>query len=252
MRQYTINPMPREATIPAATDVLCENCGYVLNGLPPDSRCPECGRPTAESDPVLRTATTWERAGQNGTSQCGAFATTSAAVLFRPTRFYRILATRIDTPRAAVFAQVYWAASSLLFGLAACAHATWFVFFDARTPLNPLTWVGLSSLVYGFLVLTTRLASWLTHWEATYRGYRLTLPVVRRGLGYHAVHYVPVALIACLTVVGYGYLVRHGIVNPIETATTYLYILSGEVVVAAAYLFKTYWTAMRNMMFANA
>jgi hypothetical protein len=250
VRQYTIIPMPREATIPAPTDVLCENCGYVLNGLPPDSRCPECGRPAAESDPALRGPTAWERPRTAGAA--AAFLTTSAAVLFRPTRFYRTLATRTDTPRATVFAQLYWVLASLLFGLAACAHATWFIFSDPRTPLRPLTWVGLSTLVYGFLILTTRLAAWLTNWEATYRGYRLTLPVVRRGLLYHAVHYAPVALVAALTVVGYGSLVRRGLLNPVESTTTYLYVLSGEVVAAAAYLFMTYWTAMRNMMFANA
>jgi hypothetical protein len=243
--------MPREATIPAPTDLLCENCGYVLNGLPPGSNCPECGRPAAESDPALRGPTAWETADEPGVSG-GAFLSTSAAVLFRPTRFYRTLATRADTPRATVFAQIYWILSSMLFGLAACAHATWFVFFDLRTPLRPLVWVGLAGLIYGFLLLTTRLAAWLTNWEATYRGYRLTLPVVRRGLQYHAVHYVPVALIAAVTVLGYGWLIRRGLVNPIESTTTYLYVLSAEVVVAAGYLFATYWAAMRNMMFANA
>ena len=252
MRQYTIRLMPREATIPAETDTLCESCGYVLNGLPPGSNCPECGRPAADSDPSLRTPTAWERTAQAGEPSGGAFLATSAAVLFRPTRFYRTLATRTDTPQATTFAQVYWGFSSLLLGLAACAHATWFVFRDPRTPLQPLMWVGLSVLAYAFLVLTTRLASWLTNWEATYRGYRLSLAVVRRGLKYHAVHYVPVALATAVTVLVYGYLVRRGFVDPVASTPTYLYTLSAEVVLAAIYLFKTYWTAMRNMMYANA
>ena len=51
---------------------------------------------------------------------------------------------------------------------------------------------------------------------------------------------------------GYGYLVRRGVLDPTRTTTVYLYTLSGEVVLAAAYLFKTYWVAMRNMMYANA
>ena len=31
----------------------------------------------------------------------------------------------------------------------------------------------------------------------------------------------------------------------------YLYILSGLVVVSAIYLFRTYWIAMKNIMYAN-
>jgi len=31
----------------------------------------------------------------------------------------------------------------------------------------------------------------------------------------------------------------------------YLYVLCGEVILAAGYLFMTYWTGMRNLMYAN-
>ena len=246
--------MPSGPTIPAETDVLCEHCGYVLNGLPPGSNCPECGRPAADSDPALRTPTAWEKSAGNAPASAsgGAFVTTTAAVLFRPTRFYRTLATRTDTPLSTVFAQVHWAAAALLLGLAAYAHAQWFIFGDPGSPLHPLKWVALSIGAYLFVLLTTRLAARLTHWEASYRSIRLTLPVVRRGLQYHAVHYLPVAAAAAVTVVGYGYLVRHRVVDPVSTTTTYLYVLSAEVVIAAVYLFKTYWIAMRNMMYANA
>ena len=268
--------MPSGATIPAETDVLCEHCGYVLNGLPPGSNCPECGRPAADSDPALRTPTAWEKSAGNAPATAGAsasggasgsgdasgsggalasgsaFLTTTAAVLFRPTRFYRTLATRTDTPLSAVFAQIHWAAAALLFGLAAYAHAQWFVFGEPGSALNPLKWLALSVGAYLFVLLTSRLAARLTHWEAAYRSIRLTLPVVRRGLQYHAVHYLPVAAAAAFTVVGYGYLVRHRVVDPVSTTTTYLYVLSAEVVIAAIYLFKTYWIAMRNMMYANA
>ena len=33
--------------------------------------------------------------------------------------------------------------------------------------------------------------------------------------------------------------------------TTYLYVICAEVILAAVYLFKTYWIGMRNMMYAN-
>ena len=51
---------------------------------------------------------------------------------------------------------------------------------------------------------------------------------------------------------GYAYLIWNDMVDAVSTTTTYLYVLSAEVVIAAIYLFKTYWIAMRNMMYANA
>lgn len=244
--------MTRAASIPAESDVLCEHCGYVLNGLPPGSNCPECGKPAADSDPGLRTPTAWERTAAEGSSAVAGFFATSAAVLFRPTRFYRTLATRTDTRRAAAFGQVYWVLSSLLLALAAYGHAEWFIFGDVRRPLDPLIWLMLAVATYGFIVLTNLLAARLTHWEASFRGLRLTLPVVRRGLYFHAVHYLPVAAVAAATVLAYASCIRHGNVDPVRTTTYYLYTLCGEVVLAAVYLFMTYWTAMRNTMYANA
>jgi hypothetical protein len=95
------------------------------------------------------------------------------------------------------------------------------------------------------------LAARLTHWEASYRGYRLPLPVVLRGMYYHSIDYLPVALFACATVLGYRLLIAHNILNPGVTATKYLYTLCAEVLIAAFYLFETYWIGMRNMMYAN-
>jgi hypothetical protein len=244
--------MASPATIPAETDVLCEHCGYVLNGLPPGANCPECGNPAADSDPALRTPTAWEEAAAEGSSSASAFLSTSAAVLFRPTRFYRTLATRADTPQATTFGQIYWIGSSLLFSLAAYAHAVWFIFGDVRVRLDAFKWILLAVPTYVFIALMNQLAARLTHWEASYRGLRLTLPVVRRGLYFHAIHYVPVAVLAAATVVAYGYGIQRGLFDPTRTTPYYLYTLSGEVILAAVYLFKTYWTAMRNMMYANA
>src|ERR1700689_411895 len=49
---------------PEETDILCENCGYMLNGLQPSGKCPECG---AEIDlsvsERLRKPPLWEAIG---------------------------------------------------------------------------------------------------------------------------------------------------------------------------------------------
>lgn len=251
--------MQSGATIPAETDLLCEGCGYVLTGLPEgrdgeEPRCPECGNPVTQSSPTLRAPPAWERAeGQPWGAQMTAFATTTAAVLFRPARFYRTLATRGDATRRPLrFAEIQWATTSVLLGWAAFLHATWFVMgYTVRSPLKIASGVlALAAATGMFLFLTTKLAAWLTHWEASYRGIRLPRSVVERGMYYHAAHYVPVALAAAATVTVFRALLDRGPAGALST-TTYLYVLCAEVVLAALYLFRTYWTGMRNMMYAN-
>lgn len=40
--------------------LLCERCGYVIEGLPGDGACPECGKPIAESLPEARAGSPWQ------------------------------------------------------------------------------------------------------------------------------------------------------------------------------------------------
>jgi hypothetical protein len=238
--------------VPAESDLLCEGCGYTLNGLPGDSKCPECGRPIDESAKSQRTPPAWELRGR---SSLRSFLQTSADVVFRPTYFYRASTSRGDEHRAARFGQAHWLIASLLLGLAASVHASlfhpagWMWAFDGVA--GPVG-AGLMSIVaYVGLGATTWAANKLTAWEAAYRGFRLPIGVVRRGMAYHAAHYLPVALIALATTTGSAML-RHTIPSFFyDNFTTYLYVLCGEVIVAAAYLFHTYWIAMRNMMYAN-
>ena len=63
--------------VPAESDILCEGCGYTLNGLPEDGRCPECGKPVAESIDAARTAPAWEHPEVH---RPAAFVATTAAV----------------------------------------------------------------------------------------------------------------------------------------------------------------------------
>jgi len=249
--------MSNAATVPAPNDLLCEGCGYTLNGLPTDSRCPECGKPIAESIGAHRHGSSWE---QSDEARSG-FVATTRQVLFRTRDFFLHVTTRGSLGRAHDFARLHWIISSMLFTLALGGHMFWYVLrilgqgqsYEWHMYARIAIFAGMiviAPLCYLSNSLVTRLASKLTTMEATYRGYRLPYDVVLRAMYFHAAHYLPVALGAAVTTCGYGAAVERGWLGA-ETGTTYLYILCGEVVVAAFYLFETYWVAMRNIMYAN-
>jgi hypothetical protein len=237
--------------VPAETDVLCEGCGYTLNGLPETSNCPECGRPIAQSvDPSLRAPPVWERGSRD---RFATFVRTTVQVLFRPTRFFRTMQTRSPTDASGWFALVHYSLASVLIGAAGAGHYAWFLKMGA--PEEPLWvfaffWVVGTMLALLCIACLTRLAAKLTTWEAAYRGFRLPPSTVLRGMHYHAAHYLPVAVGVCATVWGYRLLLKSGQLG-LDSGAMYLYLLCGEVIVSAVYLFHTYWIAMRNMMYAN-
>ena len=229
--------------VPAESDLLCERCGYTLNGLPAASNCPECGTPIDQSIKSDRVPPAWERPDR---SRLLTFFETTADVIVRPTWFYRTSTTRGDVERAARFADIHWAVATILFATTGTIHAR--VSFLGLPLLA--TFVALMFGTYFTLWGTTWAAARLTAWEANYRGIRLPIHVVRRGMYYHAAHYLPVGVVALAIVGGYAVALRYGFIAA-NMVTTYLYTLCAAVIVAAAYLFHTYWIGMRNMMYAN-
>jgi hypothetical protein len=234
--------------LPAETDLLCEFCGYTLNGLPSDANCPECGKPAVLSiSPDVRQLSAWERDRR--------FWRTTWEAIVHPTRFFRSTTTR-GRPDAERFGTIHTAIASTLFAAAAVFHLGWSFAYETNLDQGPLVdgiaWVVVS--ICTFLVMTwiTRLAVRLTNWEATYRGLRLPVAVVQRGLAFHAAHYLPVAIVAVITTGGHVLALQlHPAGYWYDHQMAYLYVLSGEVILGAGYLFNTYWIAMRNMMYAN-
>jgi hypothetical protein len=240
--------MSRASSSPSEVDILCEHCGYVLNNLPPDGRCPECGALIAESSPTLRSPSTWE---QSDRPDWRGFLQTTLHVIFTPSRFFRSLAIDVPVDRSGSFATIHFLIASALFGIAAEGHLAWLLPFTGYPFV--LRWPGAALaaiLTFTTLFFVTDIAARLTHWEASFRGLRMPLQVVRRGLRYHAAHYLPVALATCAIVFGYGEMREHLRIGASDDVH-YLYTLSGAVIISAAYLFHTYWIGMRNLMYAN-
>jgi hypothetical protein len=242
--------MPRVApVVPAETDLLCEQCGYTLNGLPETGNCPECGDPISNSLGHERAAAEVER-----DPTVRALVATTAQVITRPRAFYRTLATRRDSMAAAHFANVHRIIAGALFGLAAAGHVSWLaastrgIEIDAGSFVVLLASAGLLS--YAALRGVTALAGWLSAIEARYWGMRLPHAIVKRGLAFHSAAYLPVGLLAVTVVWGHLLLLDNHLLD-FRADTYYLYTLCGLVIVSAIYLFQMYWIAMRNMRYAN-
>lgn len=241
------------SVVPSPSDILCEACGYTLNGLPADGNCPECGASVAVSTAESgRTLPEWEARRL--------YWATTAKVVFQTTLFYRTLRTRVEREQhlaAYAFALRHWLLAGFLMALASGMHYSLTgvsrlpAGFDMRVMLL-FIWVTLVAGLAGFAaMMVTHLAAWLTAWEAGWRGYRLPREVVLRGLCYHAAHLLPVAASALAVVAGYRVLWTAGVLGH-ESVVAYLVVLSTVTVAGALYLFWTYWIGMRNMLFANA
>jgi hypothetical protein len=238
---------------PEETDILCENCGYMLNGLPPSGNCPECGSTIDISvSERFRQPSLWDVIGDPRPKWLR-FLVTTSQIIFHPRHFYRNTTSRGQVEIAYQFAQIHWWISSILFGLAAWIHWENEVHLQS---LKPPPWVTLALLpalpLIAYLALsgTIGLAARLTTWEAAYRGFRLPRNVVLRSLYFHSAHVLPVALIAFMTCAGFHVLLADGIAT-YSSEVGYLYTLCAEVIIAAVYLFYSYWIGMSGWMYAN-
>ncbi len=247
--------MTLRAPPPAETDLLCEHCGYILNGLQREQgNCPECGQPTIDSiQPGHRVASPieieWSRK---------AFWATTSRILLQKRRFFRETTSRGDHPNVVRFGRVQRLISGTAFGIAGAVHGAWvaetqlWVSHWTLVPLSILAVVTvvLAALAVLMLDLVTRLATWLTSKEGAFWGMRLPGHVVTRAMSFHAANYLPAAALALLVTGGYRIALMLGWMDA-SSGVKYLVTLSVLVVVSAFWLFESYVIAMRRIRLAN-
>lgn len=110
--------------------VLCERCGYVVEGLDPAGACPECGKPIAESLPERRVGTPWQRA-----RSARNWIRTAQRTLTRPNRTLAEL--EIEPHRSGQLRTLYILTAAMLLAL---AIRPLFFYCPARPGSN--TWVA--------------------------------------------------------------------------------------------------------------
>lgn len=229
---------------PELSDIVCESCGYVLNGLPETGNCPECGTPIAFStSESIRTLPDWERDANRSRSFRRAIGT----------RFYRGLLIHSDTRRSRRFAVVCLMVVSLANTVTILAHYAAFSVLSAQPrwlPPLPILAIALPPIVLLLAWGTLELIAYLTAAEGRYWGLRLPRGAVRRVLHYLSVHVVIASLVVMFVPLTFLVLMWTDSWFGLYMVH-YLFALSGFVVLAAYYLFKVYFAAMKSIMFAS-
>lgn len=241
------SPGATQGDVPAESALLCSKCGYTLDGLPSDGRCPECGTAISETTGVRRVPPAWETVGG-----LKGWLFTTLGLLRRPIGYWASFQSRptdaAQYRRAQRFAAWHAALAGLLFAVAITYHAR---LIGIR--FGNGIWLPLLAFV---VVIVTALggkwlASHLTAFESRQRGLRLPQPVVWRVLAYQSAALLPFALLAAATVGGARLLVEYQPIVFAKNLHVYIGILAAEAIVGGAYLFWTYWMAMRGVMYAN-
>lgn len=242
---------------PPDNSILCEKCGYILDHLPIELNCPECGKPVRESAEGLdRRPPVVERDGPSIRTRL----LTMFEIIVHPFTWFRTL-TLASHSYQRRFGWHMMALSSLLFGLAAGLHLRWIVWFfgwGSASYSNSFEVFALmvfsmtmflSLIVFFVILISEKLVAYFTVIEARFWGYRLWKDVVKRVMSYHIAHLVPISFITLLIVAlnlanSLSQTVR---INPRH----YLYALCIWVLIASGWLMSTYVSAMRAVMFAN-
>ncbi len=158
----------RPRDFPAPPTPRCDDCGYDLHMTAPDRRCPECGKPVAESlGPASRVPTPWQR--RPSLLNLPAIARQLLQLYTRPLRFFRRMPVFDGLPPARRWLR-------LMLALVAC-EAFWIVGglhasnpnlflgmnawqFYAVGAIIGLAWASLGLMMVGIETAGVAIASW--------------------------------------------------------------------------------------------
>lgn len=111
--------------------LLCERCGYVVEGLDPAGNCPECGKPIAESLPEQRVGTAWQQAPSLRT-----YLLTALSTLLSPMR--TLDAIRVNPENGRMLAAWHHRIATIIVGVVLLIAVAW-VSSNTR-PANGIDW----------------------------------------------------------------------------------------------------------------
>ncbi len=115
-------------TIPGPDVLLCENCGYVLEGLDERGSCPECGKAVSESLSMKRVGSPWQRR-----PGLGSWISTIRMVVGRPVAIWNVVS--VEPLRAAYLTMINIV-------LACAGPAIAMLVFSLMPPLHNRDWFG--------------------------------------------------------------------------------------------------------------
>jgi hypothetical protein len=226
--------------------LLCELCGYVVEGLPAEGACPECGKPIVESLPERRVA--FQRSDLSLRSWL--------EILTRPVR--TLDTVRIDTHRAstrwsAIIAAGGIGAAGWVIGVGFQTLPPWPKAEPSEKSMYWLT-LGLGGGIAWFLFLTIMLVVMTKTEEiglriiGNRRGYRITTNISRAICDLGSVGW----LVASLCGSGAALLAASTEAIPNRTVPLWAYAAVPLAALPGFLFFETFaWLGLRHLKYAN-